>query len=1235
MAARRVVTALARRLRDLADPRTPGPDFDVDFYRELNTDLHPALSDAGLIRHYLDFGRAEGRPAHRAAALAALEAEHGALPEDFDAAEYQALNPDLLRLLPTAWAATEHYLKFGAREGRRYRLVDLDLYAALNGIEDLDEAGLKAHFAANRDRPGVLATGADFMRARGVTGGGRWLERLDLIGFCALNWTWAGGVTNKRQAGEAVLNQGLERMAPLGFDLAFEPGFYRETHPDLAARSDPELYRRWLFEGLERNEPGSTEAQLARFGLEASAYPAGFDWRAYARSHKLEASRWPALAHFMRHGARFAAMPPTTDGDGGRGFLAAAAAAFASRDDHYAIRLWAEAAARAPLTAAEQTALAGAHFRLGQWAEAGRLHQALATYPEADVDTLAKGAAALMHVGDLEGTADLLLRTAERFRGDGAFRRLAGALAEAVFHRAVEAARPLYRAGERAQADARLTAVVDEVQSLWSELDPIGAALPPAQTQRVAILANTDLRQCTHYRVEQKAEVLAYLGYDHAIFSADRVDDFLSALPGAAAAIFYRVTAEPRVIRAIEAARAIGVVTYYEIDDQIFAPAYPEPIETYGGAVSPDEYVGLEVGVPLFRAAMARCDYAIASTDALAKDMAPLVRSGRAFSVFNGLDNRIEAAAAAPRPRLRPADELVVFYGSGTKAHNSDFLELAAPGLLRLLAEHPEARLVIAGYLVLDARFDPYRQRIRQVGFTANVQAFWSILAEADINLAVLRPGPVTDGKSEIKWLEAAAFAIPSIVSDTRTYLDRLTDGEDALIATDGEDWSAKLDRLARDPALRRRIGAAAKVKALRDYSVAASARRLATALKPAFSRPSPKGAKPRVMLVNAFFPPQTIGGATRVVRDNLDDLADGDFDFAVAASDPAEPTPGWLRVDAYGETPVFRLSAPRAATEWRPFNPEMGALFARALDLWRPDLVHFHAMQRLTASPLEVCRERGVPYAVTVHDAWWIADHQFLIDERGVLVDPTEPLSARPPKGVGLGESLDRRRRLIDLLNGAEAVWAVSERFARLYRDCGIAKAEALPNGVHPASRRPRTASPSGRVRLAHVGGRTVHKGDHLIQAALREGRFAHLELTVVDHDRTGGAVRGDTWGATPVRIVGRTPQERMAGFYAEQDVLLAPSIWPESYGLVTREALAEGLWVVAGDRGAIGDDVRQGVNGFLVDVASPQGLFDTLAEIDADPDRYRVSPPPTALRSAKAQSAELAALYRRIIAA
>ena len=47
----------------------------------------------------------------------------------------------------------------------------------------------------------------------------------------------------------------------------------------------------------------------------------------------------------------------------------------------------------------------------------------------------------------------------------------------------------------------------------------------------------------------------------------------------------------------------------------------------------------------------------------------------------------------------------------------------------------------------------------------------------------------------------------------------------------------------------------------------------------------------------------------------------------------------------------------------------------------------------------------------------------------------------------------------------------------------------------------------------------------------------------------------------------------DEMHKFYASQDILVAPSIWPESFGLVTREALSAGLWVIASNSGALAE--------------------------------------------------------------
>ncbi|MDP8917078.1 MAG: glycosyltransferase, partial [Pseudomonadota bacterium] len=550
-------------------------------------------------------------------------------------------------------------------------------------------------------------------------------------------------------------------------------------------------------------------------------------------------------------------------------------------------------------------------------------------------------------------------------------------------------------------------------------------------------------------------------------------------------------------------------------------------------------------------------------------------------------------------------------------------------------------RLLLVGYLALDPAFDEVREQIIRFDYVGSSEQFWSMLADADISFAVLKPTWATDAKSEIKWLEAAVLGIPSVVSETAMYAEVLEDGEDALLARTPQEWLDALDRLAGDAGLRRRIGAKAREKAAARYSLEANAARLQALLAPADARRADRAprTRPRILLANVWFPPQTLGGATRVVRDNLDAWLDAglgeQFEFAVVTTDAGVAEPYQLRADSYRGVPVLRISTPQQLNmDWRPEDPRVGAIFAEFAQAWDPDLVHFHAVQRLTATPVEACRMLGLPYLVTTHDAWWLSDWHFLVDDQGRLHPPCEDLPRHPPKKVTVAESLDRRRVLQSALAGAEQVLGVSESFAAVHRACGFERAIAVPNGVSPLPPAERRRSGSGRVRLAHLGNVAKHKGHHLVEAALKQSAFANLELTVVDHALAGGEVQL-TWGATPVRVVGKTPQSQVQELYAQTDVLLAPSIWPESYGLVAREALQAGCWVVASDRGAIGDDITPGVNGFVVDVSTVEGLLEALRTINDDPETYLRSPASRpSLRTADQQAREVMEIYRGILA-
>jgi glycosyltransferase involved in cell wall biosynthesis len=170
--------------------------------------------------------------------------------------------------------------------------------------------------------------------------------------------------------------------------------------------------------------------------------------------------------------------------------------------------------------------------------------------------------------------------------------------------------------------------------------------------------------------------------------------------------------------------------------------------------------------------------------------------------------------------------------------------------------------------------------------------------------------------------------------------------------------------------------------------------------------------------------------------------------------------------------------------------------------------------------------------------------------------------------------------------------------------------------------------------VRLAFIAGIHRVKGYHLIKYALLSKRFEHIHLSVMDDGLHFGQHRREIWNDTAIDFFAKVPEDRVVDLYARIDVLLAPSIWPESFGLVTREALHFGCWVIASDRGSIGACVTEGVNGHIIDVSDASDLIRVLTLIDENPQRY-LSPPPASagFRLATAQGDELARLYKSLI--
>lgn len=1099
----------------------------------------------------------------------------------------------------------------------------------------------------------------------------------DLQTYVDLNPDLHGRFTDRGEALEHFVNEGIDQLRQFNGAEIFDPAFYLARYEDVEDLSPPEAYAHWLSFGRQEGRAPSEAILLKRLGLTIPEIPASFTAERYAKllarsgwSIGIEPglpaalssdagahfqTKWDAFEHWISQipatGALVAPLDETS----------ASAAIYKDLADaqvlhghsEMAVRLYWRSILLDASRAQTWQHLGDVLLRCSDYAAAHHAYSQVAALGAATYWTHRNLIQAEEGLGRIRAALDQAQTMLEQHPDRAEANEIIDDLVRKVFEFDFKRAKALAMSGQREEAVATIRSTFRDV--CVADDTPAGVFGARAGTlatrtgaPRILLFGTPYLRQCTFYRVEQKLEQLRQAGFEADFIPQDQPQRFMSEAGAYDVAIFYRVPAFPDIEKAILYCRQIGVITLYEVDDLVYDPEYfPDSIENYRGQLGAEEYAHLVVDAPLFERAMTLCDYGIASTPALQRRMEPVVARKKCFLHRNAMDSRHErfVAGCLDWASGHRSDEVTLFYASGTKAHNEDFEIVAAPAIAEMFRTRPNVRLVTMGYLPLPDVLQPHAGRITQLPPVWDVNTYWAALSEADINLSVLKPGVISDCKSEIKWLEAAMLGIPSIVSATQTHTELLTDGRDAMLADSEEAWKQKLAALIDSPEVRKGIGQNANQLAFSKYSLAAGADNIADIIKASFKDRSPlqvtQSKKPLILLVNVFFWPQMTGGATRVVRDNLEYLQDhfGDeFEFQVFCAVEGARNPYQVRTSYYHGVRVTSVTHPvKAGMDWEPADDEMGRIFRTHLELWKPSLIHFHCMQRLSVCTVEAAQKLKIPYLVTVHDGWWISDHQFLVDEKGKLVSEEESGAIKALKrgGTKAAARIGRAVRLRTALARAERVLSVSAPFEQVYRAYGVSNIRTLPNGVSklpPSKRRP---SDDGKVRLGFLGGISDHKGYGLIKRTLQSTSFRNLSLRVVDHSLGYREMRADeVWGTTPVRIIGKVPQNRIMELYDDLDVLLAPSLWPESFGLVTREALMAGMWVIASNRGAVGEDVIADENGFVVDVSDSSELVRVLRQIDNEPARFRVAPlPKPDFRKTEEQAKELAVFYRQIL--
>ena len=205
-----------------------------------------------------------------------------------------------------------------------------------------------------------------------------------------------------------------------------------------------------------------------------------------------------------------------------------------------------------------------------------------------------------------------------------------------------------------------------------------------------------------------------------------------------------------------------------------------------------------------------------------------------------------------------------------------------------------------------------------------------------------------------------------------------------------------------------------------------------------------------------------------------------------------------------------------------------------------------------------------------------------------------------------GIANALGARRRM----NHLHVRIAVSEAAAWTARRFYGGRYRIVPNGVQLGERcaraRDRAARCSRRadapLRILFIGQAVERKGlPVLLRAfeALREQVPATLTLVGACAEEVAHMMLDDRG----VHALGKVSEARKHAELADADVLCAPSLHGESFGMVLTEALAARTPVIASDIPGYRDVVRDGIEGVLTPPGDALALAEALRSLALDP--------------------------------
>lgn len=409
-----------------------------------------------------------------------------------------------------------------------------------------------------------------------------------------------------------------------------------------------------------------------------------------------------------------------------------------------------------------------------------------------------------------------------------------------------------------------------------------------------------------------------------------------------------------------------------------------------------------------------------------------------------------------------------------------------------------------------------------------------------------------------------------------------------------------------------------------------------------------------RILLLSHGLPPESIGGVQQHVLGLAAALVAAGHDVHVFARAALPGVPEGECGATTGDNPKVTYCAYRwenvdsldAMYESAP----MAAAVRRFATAHGPfDIAHIHHLTGLSTDSVQTLRDLGLPVVLTLHDYWLFCPRGQMFHKREEVCEraPVERcakcLQATFPWWLDQDNRSERVERVQDraraVLQAASRLVVPSARAVPPYAALGVAaeRFTVVENGVdtEALAELPAAAPHDGPLRIGYLGTLMASKGLHVAIDAM--AKLPPGTATLAIHGNAVPYHGDETYlnkcfarlgPGSGVSYHGPYGLDELPQRFAAIDVLVAPALWHEAFGLTVREALAAGRPVLVSRVGGLQDAVVDGEQGFVLPPGDAEALAAAILRLARDrPLLHRMA------AGARAQARSFAAMAAQLV--